>query len=65
MVPKNCVVHSFRHSFRDRLRLDMIDEIGGWSSGKIGEGYGEGFKINQLHAHLLMTNAFLTSFELS
>ena len=33
---------------RDRLRAvncpsDMIDQIGGWSSGKVGEGYGEGF----------------------
>ena len=40
------VIHSFRHSMRDRLRAvscpsDMIDQIGGWSSGKIGEGYGE------------------------
>ena len=30
---------------RDRLRAvgcpsDMIDQIGGWSSGKVGEGYG-------------------------
>jgi hypothetical protein len=23
----------------------MIDQIGGWTSGKIGEGYGEGFSI--------------------
>jgi hypothetical protein len=23
----------------------MIDQIGGWSSGTIGEGYGEGFKV--------------------
>jgi integrase len=40
----NYVIHSFRHSMRDRLRAvdcssDMIDQIGGWSSGKIGEGY--------------------------
>ena len=64
------VIHSFRHSMRDRLRAvncpsDMIDQIGGWSSGKIGEGYGEGFKMSQLHAHLLMTGAFPTVFELS
>jgi len=42
------VMHSFRHSMRDRLRAvncpsEMIDQIGGLSSGKIGEGYGEGF----------------------
>jgi len=51
------VMHSFRHSMRDRLRAvncpsEMIDQIGGWSSGKIGEGYGEGFEVGQLHAHL-------------
>jgi integrase len=44
------VIHSFRHSMRDRLRAvncpsDMIDQIGGWSSGKIGEGYGEGHSL--------------------
>jgi len=48
------VIHSFRHSMRDRLRTvncssDMIDQIGGWSSGKIGEGYGEGYSLNALH----------------
>ena len=37
----------FRHAMRDRLRAvscpsKMIDQIGGWSSGKVGEGYGEG-----------------------
>ena len=42
------VIHGFRHALRDRLRAiqcpsEMIDQIGGWSSGKIGEGYGEGF----------------------
>ena len=39
---------------RDRLRAvscpsEMIDQIGGWSSGKVGEGYGEGFDLNHLH----------------
>ena len=34
-VPENCVIHSFRHSFRDRLRndecpFDIIDRLGGW-----------------------------------
>ena len=33
---------------RDRLRAvscpsEMIDQIGGWSSGKVGEGYGQGY----------------------
>ena len=44
------VIHSFRHSMRDRLRAvncpsDMIDQIGGWSSGKVGEGYGKGYAL--------------------
>lgn len=34
-VPDGCVIHSFRHSLRDRLRAlkcpsDAIDQIGGW-----------------------------------
>ena len=41
-------------AMRDRLRAvscpsEMIDQIGGWSSGKIGEGYGDGFDLNHLH----------------
>ena len=44
------VVHGFRHAMRDRLRAvscpsEMIDQIGGWSSGKISEGYGKGHSI--------------------
>ena len=36
-VPDGCVVHSFRHSLRDRLRevecpSDVVDAIGGWST---------------------------------
>ena len=43
---EDIVIHGFRHALRDRLRAvqcpsEMIDQIGGWSSGKIGEGYGE------------------------
>jgi integrase len=52
------VIHSFRHSMRDRLRAvncpsDMIDQIGGWSSGKIGEGYGDGYSI-EMSVHWLL-----------
>jgi len=48
---EDIVIHGFRHALRDRLRAvqcpsEMIDQIGGWSSGKIGEGYGEGFKVD-------------------
>ena len=47
-IPKACSVHSFRHSMRDRLRTvecpkEIIDQIGGWSSSDVGEGYGAGF----------------------
>jgi len=49
-VPKNCVVHSFRHSFRDRLRAvscpaDVVDELGGWAIGTIGQKYGKGYQL--------------------
>ncbi len=47
------VVHGFRHAIRDRLRAvecpsEMIDQIGGWSSGKIGESYGTGYVLRDL-----------------
>ncbi len=47
-VPEGCVVHSFRHSLRDRLRAvqcpsDMIDQIGGWATAGVGQAYGEGY----------------------
>jgi integrase len=45
------VIHSFRHSMRDRLRAvncpsEMIDQIGGWSHRSVGEAYGEGYGLN-------------------
>jgi len=51
-VPDGCVVHSFRHSFRDRLRAaqcpsDIIDALGGWSTAGIGSNYGGGFELSQ------------------
>ena len=50
-VPERCVVHSFRHSLRDRLRAvqcpsDMIDQIGGWATAGIGQNYGEGYGLS-------------------
>ena len=46
-VPEGCVIHSFRHSLRDRLRAvecptDVIDAIGGWTTTGIGQRYGLG-----------------------
>ena len=51
MVSEGCVVHSFRHSMRDRLRAvecpkEIIDQIGGWSSSDVGESYGDGFPLD-------------------
>ena len=48
LVNEGCVVHSFRHAMRDRLRAvecpkEIIDQIGGWSSSDVGESYGDGF----------------------
>ena len=45
------VIHGFRHSMRDRLRAvecpsDLIDQIGGWVRGSIGEGYGKGYSLD-------------------
>ena len=53
MVSEGCVVHSFRHSMRDRLRAvecpkEIIDRIGGWSSSDVGESYGEGVPLLNL-----------------
>ena len=50
-VPEGCVIHSFRHSLRDRLRSvecpsDMIDQIGGWATAGVGQAYGEGYSMN-------------------
>jgi len=57
-VPEGCVVHSFRHSLRDRLRAvqcpsDMIDQIGGWATAGVGQTYGEGYEISSLETALL------------
>jgi integrase len=52
-VPKNCVIHSFRHSLRDRLRAvecpsDIVDAIGGWKTSGVGHGYGNGYPLEVL-----------------
>ncbi len=52
-VPDGCVVHSFRHSMRDRLRAvecprDIIDRLGAWSVAGVGEGYGNGYPLHVL-----------------
>ena len=52
-APEGCVVHSFRHSLRDRLRavecpFDVIDQIGGWSTAGVGSSYGNGYSVEML-----------------
>ena len=47
------MIHSFRHSLRDRLRAvqcpsDMIDQVGGWATAGVGQAYGEGYPIEVL-----------------
>ena len=49
-VNDDAVVHSLRHSMRDRLRAvecpsDIIDQIGGWSSSTVGSSYGKGYEL--------------------
>jgi integrase len=56
-VPDGCVVHSFRHSMRDRLRAvqcpsDIIDQIGGWQTAGVGQGYGRGYDLDILGSWL-------------
>ena len=56
------VIHSFRHSMRDRLRAvnclsEMIDQIGGWSKRSVGEGYGEGFTLDNIRKQMELLNS--------
>ena len=54
----DAVIHSFRHSFRDRSRntgvqSEMIDQLGGWSRKTVGQGYGDGFALPILYNQTL------------
>ena len=45
------MIHSFRHSLRDRLRAvecpsDIVDATGGWATEGIGQRYGQGYDLN-------------------
>ena len=58
VVGQESVVHSLRHSYRDRLRAveapsDMIDQLGGWSMKTVGQNYGDGYKLNHMHEWML------------
>ena len=56
-VPDGCTMHSFRHSMRDRLRAvqcpsDITDQIGGWTTDGVGQGYGSGYPMSVLREWL-------------
>ena len=60
-VPVGCTMHSFRHSMRDRLRAvqcpsDITDQIGGWTTDGVGQGYGLGYPIRVLQEWLIKVN---------
>ncbi|MEW6435739.1 MAG: tyrosine-type recombinase/integrase [Pseudomonadota bacterium] len=49
--------HSFRHAMRDRLRAvrapdDVQNEIGGWGTRTVGQGYGEGYSLEAKSEYL-------------
>jgi len=55
----DAVIHSFRHSFRDRLRnagvqTELIDQLGGWSRQSVGQGYGRGYHLSILFEKILL-----------
>lgn len=50
LAESGVVVHSFRHSLRDRLRnvgcpSDVADQIGGWKTAGVGQTYGHGYAL--------------------
>ena len=52
-IQENCVIHSFRHSLRDRLRAVecpsyIVDAIGAWKTSGIRQGYGNGYPLDVL-----------------
>jgi len=52
-VNEEMVIHSLRHSMRDRLRdvecpAEIIDTIGGWAREGVGETYGRGYSLEIL-----------------
>lgn len=49
-LPEGCVIHSFRHSLRDRLRAvecpaDIVGAIGGWTTQGVGHSYGARYPL--------------------
>lgn len=55
-------LHSFRHTFVDRLRnagvpKDIREQIGGWKPQGVSEGYGQGFSLARLQEAMLRAAA--------
>ncbi|AUQ57115.1 phage integrase-like protein [Phaeobacter inhibens] len=53
LAPKGATMHGFRHAVRDRLRAvecpaDIADQIGGWQTEGVGQGYGNGYPVEVL-----------------
>jgi len=49
---EGATVHGIRHAFRDRLRaveapVDLIDQLGGWSTKSVGIMYGDGYTLER------------------
>lgn len=58
-LPNGAVVHSYRHSMRDRLRnvecpTEIAHAVGGWASKGVGEKYGSGYGLEVLHKYMKM-----------
>lgn len=52
-APEGATMHGFRHAMRDRLRAvecpaDIADQIGGWQTEGVGQGYGDGYPLKVL-----------------
>jgi integrase len=67
-VPEGCVIHSFRHSLRDRLRAvecpsDIVDAIGGWATSGIGQKYGTGYSLSIKNKWLKRIEVLGSSFD--
>ncbi|RYC29506.1 integrase [Lichenibacterium minor] len=56
-VANGKTTHCMRHAMRDRLRAaqvphDIQEAIGGWGARTVGQGYGQGYPLEVLHAHM-------------
>jgi integrase len=56
-IGRGYIIHSFRHSMRDRLRAaecpsDVIDQICGWLTPGVGNSYGLGYPTCLLKLHI-------------